>query len=204
MTTKYQFTDDMNEISGFGGGYEEACRAMLMAALEWLDANPEADPQFHGYKNIYGVISEDNNDATTLSQVIMDASEGDCTRAMHQAVVSAALWIRAHGWDAYVQKKTHPGGRAGILQDELERKKEDYERLSKRFDELQAECDRRGVIIARRILGWSKHKASNGVQELYAASPEAAREMGFGKLTGLVDAAIARIPDDAKSPPMHP
>ena len=31
---KYQYTDDMGEISGFGEGYEATCRAMVVAGLE--------------------------------------------------------------------------------------------------------------------------------------------------------------------------
>ena len=41
--SKYVYTDNMSEISGFGGGYEAACRAMVVAGLEHLDANPQAD-----------------------------------------------------------------------------------------------------------------------------------------------------------------
>ena len=97
----YQFTEDMGEISGFGGGYEQTCRNMLVAGLEWFDANPKADPQYHGFKGIYGVIAEDNEDAKALSRAVADAANGDCTGAMHQAVISACLWIRRRGWEAY-------------------------------------------------------------------------------------------------------
>ena len=42
----YSFTPDMREISGFGGGYEQTCRNMLIAAVEWLDAHPDFnDPE---------------------------------------------------------------------------------------------------------------------------------------------------------------
>lgn len=99
----YQYTEDMAEISGFGGGYEEACRAMVVAGLEWLDANPDADPQFHGYKNIYGVISGDNEDAKALTEAVVGATD-DCTGAMHQATVTTVLWIRKNGWAEYVEK----------------------------------------------------------------------------------------------------
>jgi hypothetical protein len=58
-----QFTDDMREISGFGGGYEQQCRAMVLAGLDWLDAHPDADPKFHGYSGVYGIATEDNDDA---------------------------------------------------------------------------------------------------------------------------------------------
>ncbi len=99
---KYQFTPEMDEISGFGGGYETTCRAMLSAGLEWLDAHPNAEPKFHGWKNIYGIIEEDNEDAKELSNA---ATVGfDCTGAMHQAVISHCLHIKSSGWDTYVKE----------------------------------------------------------------------------------------------------
>lgn len=98
----YEFTKAMGEISGFGGGYEATCQNMLKAGMEWLDAHPNADPKFYGFKNIYGLIDEDNEDAKALSKAVVDGSGGDCTGAMHQAVIYHCLVIRKHGWDYYV------------------------------------------------------------------------------------------------------
>lgn len=103
MSTKYIYTDDMGEISGFGGGYEDACRKMVIAGLEWLDAHPQADPQFHGYKGVYGIITEDNEDATALTKAILSACD-DCTGAMHQAAVNHCLAARKLGWEGYCAK----------------------------------------------------------------------------------------------------
>lgn len=100
----YEFTPTMGEISGFGGGYEAACRAMLKAGMEWLDAHPSADPKFAGYKDVYGILTEENQDAKDLSEASVKASGGDCTGAMHQAVISTCLWIRKNGWDRYVEE----------------------------------------------------------------------------------------------------
>ena len=99
--SKYQYTDDMSELSGFGGGYEDTLRAMVVSGLEHLDANPHADPQFSGYKNIFGIITEDNADGKELSEAVVKAANGDCTGAMHQAAISHILWIRNNGWDQY-------------------------------------------------------------------------------------------------------
>lgn len=100
---QYMFTPEMGEISGFGGSYEDACRLMLRAALLWLDDHPDADPKFHGYKGVYGIMTEDNEDAKALSDAAVNAVGGDCTGAMHQAVMTAAIYIRKNGWDAYVK-----------------------------------------------------------------------------------------------------
>lgn len=105
-SAKYEWEPGMGEISGFGGGYEECCRAMLAAGLEWLDDHPDAQPRFHGYKGVYGVLSDDNDDAKALSEAVVAGADGDCTGAMHQAVVSHCLYVKANGWEAYVRSMT--------------------------------------------------------------------------------------------------
>lgn len=104
--------DAMGEISGFGGGYEAVCRAMVLAGIQWLDGHPDADPQFHGYRGVYGLIQEDNEDAKALTAAIMDApvpgvqarAGDDCTGAMHQAAVSHCLAYKRLGWDEYCRQ----------------------------------------------------------------------------------------------------
>ena len=104
-TNKYEFTPEMNEISGFGGGYEEACRKMLKAGLEWWDEHPDADPHFRGMKNVYGILMEDNEDAKALSEAMMAPVKGEgATGAMHQGVVGHIFFIRREGWDRYVEE----------------------------------------------------------------------------------------------------
>jgi hypothetical protein len=103
---QYKFTPEMGEISGFGGGYEKTCQCMLDMGLRWFDANQEADPRFQGGENIYGVIKENNEDAEQLSKAVVAGSFGDCTGAMHQAVISSILWIRKNGWNKYVEAMT--------------------------------------------------------------------------------------------------
>ena len=190
--TQYQFNDNMDEISGFGGEYEATCRKMLTAALEWLDVHPDANPQFSGFKGIYGVIKDDNGDGEALSNAaIAGAGEFGPTGAMHQAVISAALWIKTNGWNAYVKAMTHPEGQVGIFKEKLARKSEDYDRLSARFDEISAERDRRGTIIAEKVLGWERYKVSNGEQEAYGRNQAAVNELRLGcRLSELVDGAI--------------
>jgi D-serine dehydratase len=106
----YDFIPEMGEISGFGGTYETGCRVMVKAGLEWFDKNPGANPQFHSYKNIYGIIDEDNKAAEELVKAMTDAVDkafpgsGGVTGAMVQATVSTVLWIKTHSWQEYVQK----------------------------------------------------------------------------------------------------
>lgn len=95
------WTDDMGEISGFGGGYENVCRAMVLAGIQWIDEHPDADPKFHGYNGIYGIITEDNDDAKALTAAVVAAANGDCTGAMHQASVGHVMAYKRLGWDEY-------------------------------------------------------------------------------------------------------
>ena len=98
----FEWTEDMREISGFGGGYERTCRAMVSAGCNWLSEHAEADPQFHGFKGVFGIIAEDNEDAKTLSKVVLDASGGNCTGAMHQVAIGHIFaWRRFGSWLAY-------------------------------------------------------------------------------------------------------
>lgn len=105
MSDERVYTDDMGEISGFGGSYEKACRDMVLAGVKWFDGHPRANPRFHGFEGVYGIIAEDNEDAKALSKAMVDAAGGDCTGAMHQATVSHVLWIRKHSWKEYVEKR---------------------------------------------------------------------------------------------------
>jgi len=107
----YEFTQEMGEISGLGGGYEAACRAMLKAGLEWFDAYPDLAPEFQTYENIYGIAEEKNEHAKALTEAILEPVGGDCTGAMHQAVTSSLLWIRGNSWDAYVKVMSERGER---------------------------------------------------------------------------------------------
>lgn len=185
MAEKYEFTPDMREISGFGGGYESCCRRMFKAACEWLDAHPEADPK------------RGNADARALQDAAA-AAAGECgpSGAQVAAACGNALSVRMIGWPAYVAKKTHPRGRIGILEDALAEKTKDYHRICRRFDELERSNRRRGHIIAEQVLGWRRYPTSNGIQTAYAScQADAEQKIRAGDdLDKLVDMAIDRMP----------
>jgi hypothetical protein len=98
------WTEDMREISGFGGAYERCCREMVRAGLKWFDEHPDAKPQFKGYRGVVGLLMDDNDDAKALSKAVCEPAEanGGATGAMHQAAVGHVLLIRKQGWAAYV------------------------------------------------------------------------------------------------------
>lgn len=95
------WSEEMGEISGFGGGYEATCRAMVLAGIQWIDANPNADPHYQGFKNVFGIAIDTNDDARALDKVLLDAAKGDCTGAMHHAAVGHVLAYKCFGWDEY-------------------------------------------------------------------------------------------------------
>lgn len=76
----------------------------MLAGIKWVDEHPDATPEFTGYKNVYGVINEDNPDAKTLTDVVIAASGGDCTGAMHQASIGHVLAYKRLGWDEYCRQ----------------------------------------------------------------------------------------------------
>ncbi len=109
MDQKYRHTPEMGEISGFGGDYEDGCQVMLDAGVQWLNDHPEADLQYRFLKNVYGLVSEDSDDARALSKHIRDAADdahpdGGVTGAMHHAVVLRLIYIQAHGWESYCEE----------------------------------------------------------------------------------------------------
>lgn len=111
---EYKHTKEMGEISGFGGDYEKKCQIMLNAGVNWIANNPDKNPKASEIKNVYGIICEDNPEAEELSKAILDSVNKDCTGAMHHAVMSRCLWIKANSWDEYckvmIESEAEEGG----------------------------------------------------------------------------------------------
>ena len=106
MKVKYPWQDSMGEMSGFGGGYEEACRNMLYSGLAWLD-NQDPSPVLKGYeyKNVTGIFEADSPDAKALEEAVVSGEPG-CSGAMHQAAMNACFYIAKNGWNKYVEAMT--------------------------------------------------------------------------------------------------
>ncbi len=111
-TTPKAWDESMGEISGFGGGYEAVCRAMVLAGIAWIDQHPQAEIIFGGFKNVFGLVTEENEDAKALTAAMMDApvpgvqarAGDDATGAMHHAAVQHCLAYKRLGWDEYVRQ----------------------------------------------------------------------------------------------------
>ena len=100
---EYRHTADMQEISGFGGSYEESCQDMLEAGLRWIEKKrKEKEPNFSWteYAGVTGFLLPESDDAKELSAVVEKAC-AECTGAMHHTVMSRLFWIAKSGWEAY-------------------------------------------------------------------------------------------------------
>lgn len=101
---EYKHTEDMGEISGFGGGYEATCQQMLHQGVTWLMENVERrDLKARGFKDVYGILEANSDDAKALEDAIMKDHD-DVTGAMHQTVMQRCFYIAANGWDDYCTK----------------------------------------------------------------------------------------------------
>lgn len=108
-------TTDMVEVSGFGGSYEEGCRLMVLAGVEWLAQHPGAKPKVSHYRNVMGIDHDDNVYAEQLTKAMLDAPYNDngtqttvgkygATGAMVQYSKMHALRANAVGWDEYCRE----------------------------------------------------------------------------------------------------
>lgn len=84
------------DISGMGGGYEHTCQLMLQAALDYMEKSSVSPKEF----GEWGFAKTDN--AKAFQDAIVKASGNDCTGAMMDAVVANALYIHAHGREAWL------------------------------------------------------------------------------------------------------
>ena len=100
---KDEETFETIDISGMGGGYERACQLMLKAGIKYLNEN-EFHFDYYGFENIYGVLLTDTPWGKKLDKVLMDAVNGDCSGAMHQAVVSHLIYIHKNGFDKWLSQ----------------------------------------------------------------------------------------------------
>lgn len=99
------------EISGFGGGYEQACRDMAKAGALWLREHPDSLARWRGNKKEYEDKSGERYcpdsvygpDYKDFEAAILKACD-DCTGAMFGASRGHAIAIFEKGWDAYVKE----------------------------------------------------------------------------------------------------
>ena len=99
-----RYTEDMSEISGFGGSYEQACRDMVIAGVEWFKRQDDPDPTIKTYRNVTGIAIPENEDAEALEEAMLETLDESPTGAMFQAAVNHVLFAAENGWEAYAEK----------------------------------------------------------------------------------------------------
>ena len=102
--SNFEYTDKCREISGFGGGYEKACRSMVIAGMEWVAKNGADDLSFSGISNVFGLIIENNQLSKDLTSAMLNAVNNDATGAMMQGCVNHVLYAAQNGWDKYISE----------------------------------------------------------------------------------------------------
>ena len=105
ITKEQLFKPNQREVSGFGGSYENGCRDMIIAGVNWCIDNPEKAKHLSYGKltNVYGICVPNNEYAEELDKIVTKAADG-CTGAMHQACIAHILWISAHSIDEYIKE----------------------------------------------------------------------------------------------------
>ena len=103
MTTEtFRHTQDMGEISGFGGGYERCCQDMLEAGVKFLiEKQGAADFRVLENPNIYGIVKLEGADSEALEKAVLEGAKGGATGAMHHAVMVRLAYIAKKGWKEY-------------------------------------------------------------------------------------------------------
>lgn len=93
--SKYAFTPECREVSGFGGDYEQACRTMIQAGMDWIDAHPGASLVYVGY------YSDNSPDMQALEKQVQESV--DCpSGAMMACTLNHIMFAHKNGWDKYL------------------------------------------------------------------------------------------------------
>ena len=101
---RFPWAATMGEISGFGGGYEAACRDMVYAGLAWLQTRPTAD------------LTTSNTDDTKALDKVVAAACPDCSGAMHGAAMNAIAFVAKNGWAEYASRMTERSAQTGSVE----------------------------------------------------------------------------------------
>lgn len=93
------------DISGMGGGYENACQRMLKAALDFPGSKNIGREDFDGM----GFAKSDK--AKEMQGEMLKAVDNDCTGAMMGTTLGHFFYIQKHGREAWLAEieKTDPG-----------------------------------------------------------------------------------------------
>lgn len=100
-TKNFTYPRNSREISGFGGGYEKACKDMVIEGMKWLEKHPKADISYKEYENIYGLTTGESEDCKRMQNIMVEVNPG-CSGAQMQACLSHIMFAHQHGWEKYI------------------------------------------------------------------------------------------------------
>lgn len=96
----FQWAEDMNEVSGFGGYYERCCRTAITAGADWCLQNPHADPSEIEKAIGAALVTRDDGSKVPLQYELTSTQMGV---AMHHV-----RYIAEHGWEKYRETMSAP------------------------------------------------------------------------------------------------
>jgi hypothetical protein len=99
---KYQYTKKCREISGFGGVYEECCKKMVIAGMQWIDDHPDANPQYGNTHRLHK-STYPNKDMADMQDAMNAAVDYQCTAAQMHSTTIHVQYARTHGWKQYIK-----------------------------------------------------------------------------------------------------
>ena len=105
--TVNRFIPGMCEISGMGGIYEEACRIMVSAGVDWLEARPGVVIEKKGWTAPDESKWKEDNAALKEVEgyVANECPGGGPSGAMHGAVIQHLMMLQMFGgWTSYVEQ----------------------------------------------------------------------------------------------------
>ena len=91
------------DISGMGGGYEEACQRMFWTGVKHLQEMQNPEELLQGrkeYVNIYGICKLPES-FKECQKKMLAAVNGDCTGAMMQCVTGHLKYFAENGYDKW-------------------------------------------------------------------------------------------------------
>lgn len=95
------WTEDMGEISGFGGSCEAACRHMVLSGLDWLRQQDGEVPKLEEFSGVMGFIDAKNGAGKALLDHVINAAKekfGELpTGAMLHASASHIMFAHKNG-----------------------------------------------------------------------------------------------------------
>jgi hypothetical protein len=81
---------------GLGSGYEQTCRNLMDAAIEWHNENLDKElPEFKQIENVFGVAIRNNESAKQMRKQMLKRVP-DCSGAQFHIVVANYLWLAEH------------------------------------------------------------------------------------------------------------